>query len=557
MNGFLQTLRNLGVVRLSAIGISAAIMIGFFAFITTRIATPGMGLLFSDLELRDSGQIVDKLEALNVPYQLRRDGAQILVPQDQVTRLRMQLAEQGLPHGGSVGYELFDKSDSFGPSRFVENINQVRALEGELERTISSLTTIQSARVHLVLPQRELFSRERQTPSASIVLKLRGTEQLGKNQVAAIQHLVASAVAGMDASRVAVIDSSGRLLARGDGGSADPMSSSNTEEMRVDYETRLSRSVQELLERSVGPGKARVDVHADMDFDRITTNSESYDPDGQVVRSTQNVTQSDDGSTGSDQPVTVSTNLPNAAPTANGNNTSRNRSSRNEETINYEITKTVRNQVREAGSVKRLSVAVLVDGMTATAADGTKSYQPRPPEELKQLTALVRSAIGFDQKRGDTVEVVNLPFTGVEEPAAAAPPWNIKGFDKEDMVRIAETLIMGIVAILIILLIIRPLITRALESVAASNPNTAAAELGNLLTGGGGTLTAALAAPSPGGGVAGMHQMSSGTSAAEMIDIGQIEGRVTASNMKKVSEIVEKHPEEAVAIVRSWMNQSG
>jgi flagellar M-ring protein FliF len=559
VNGLLQTLRNLGVIRLSAVGISAAVMIAFFTVITTRLAAPGMGLLFSDLDLKDSGQIVDKLEALNVPYQLRGDGAQILVPQDQVARLRMQLAEQGLPHGGSVGYEIFDKSDSFGPSRFVENINQVRALEGELERTIASLAPIESARVHLVLPQRELFSRERQTPSASIVVKLRGAEQLGKNQVAAIQHLVASAVAGLSPTHVAVIDSSGRLLARGDGDTADSMSSTNTEEMRIDYENRMSRSVEELLERSVGMGKARVDVHADMDFDRITTNSESYDPDGQVVRSTQNVTQSDDGSTGSDQPVSVSTNLPNSQTAANGNNSSRNRSSRNEETVNYEITKTVRNQVSEAGSVKRLSVAVLVDGTTVTAADGTRSYQPRPPEELKQLTALVRTAIGYDEKRGDTVEVVNLPFTGVEEPPPPPQAWNIKGFNKDDLLRIGETLIMGIVAILIILLVIRPLITRALESMAASNANTAASDLGNLLAGGagGGTLTAALPAPSPGGGVAGMPNMvASGASAADMIDIGQIEGRVTASNIKKVSEIVEKHPEEAVAIVRSWMYQN-
>ena len=280
-----------------------------------------MGLLFSDLDLKDSGQIVTKLEGLNVPYELKRDqGTQVLVPVDQVMKLRMALAEQGLPQGGSVGYEIFDKNDNFGPSQFVENINQLRALEGELERTIASISLVQSARVHLVLPQRELFSRERQDASASIVLKLRGAVKLASGQVAAIQHLVAAAVPSLSPSRVSIVDDHGNLLARGDGDAADALTSSNAEEMRVNYESRLARSVEQLLERSVGPGKARVDVHAEMNFDRVTTSTETYDPDGQVVRSTQTDSQSDNTDAGGGQPVSVSTNLPNgqtAAPNAN------------------------------------------------------------------------------------------------------------------------------------------------------------------------------------------------------------------------------------------------
>jgi flagellar M-ring protein FliF len=170
VNGILQSLRNLGVVRLGAIGAALIGMAVFFVVLTNRITTPEMALLFSDLDLKDSGQIVQKLEAMNVPYELRAQGAQIMVPGDQVMKLRLQLAEQGMPHGGSVGYEIFDKPDSFGPSQFVENINKVRALEGELERTISSISIVQTARVHLVLPQRELFSRSSSSnaaPSAS------------------------------------------------------------------------------------------------------------------------------------------------------------------------------------------------------------------------------------------------------------------------------------------------------------------------------------------------------------------------------------------------------
>ncbi len=291
MNGLLQTLRGLGSVRLAAIAGVAAAMVAFFVFLTTHIATPGMALLYSDVELRDSGQIVQKLEAMGVPYQLKGDGSQIMVPADQVARLRMTMAEAGLPHGGSIGYELFDKSDALGTSSLVQNINHVRALEGELSRTISSITAVQTARVHLVLPRRELFSRERQETSASIIVRMRGAARLAKPQVAAIQYLVASAVPGLKPTRVSIVDGDGNLLARGDGDSSDAAVACNAEERRVTYENRLARSVEELLERTVGPGKARVDVHVDMDFDRVTTSSKSFDPDQQVARSTQTVTE--------------------------------------------------------------------------------------------------------------------------------------------------------------------------------------------------------------------------------------------------------------------------
>jgi flagellar M-ring protein FliF len=517
----------------------------FFVFMANKVNTPDMGLLFSDLDLKDSGQIVQKLEAQSVPYQLRAQGAQILVPSDQVIKLRMQLAEAGMPHGGSVGYEIFDKNDNFGPSQFVENVNQLRALEGELARTIGSITLISTARVHLVLPQRQMFSRDRQEASASIVVKMRTAEKLSRGQVAAIQHLVASSVAGLNAGHVSVIDSDGNLLARGDGANGDTPSSTNTEEMRVNYENRMSRNVQDLLERSVGAGKARVDVHAEMNFDHITTNSESYDPDGQVVRSTQTVSQSDDsGTNAGGDAVSVSTNLP-GGQTAPSSSAKQNKSARNEETVNYEITKTVKSQVREQGTVQRLSVAVLVDGATTTAADGKKTYQPRSADELKQLTALVRSAIGFDEKRGDSVEVVNMPFAGVDEPAPLPAVWNLMGFEKGELVHLGSTVGVAFLGLIILLLVVKPMLGRFIDSanaMASSQP---------MLAGAGGHGQAALASPDG----ASPMQRANAASNNEMIDIGQVDGRVAASSMKKIGEIVEKHPDEAVAIVRSWMYQ--
>ena len=552
MNGLTQTLRNLGIVRLGALAAVAALSVAFFVFLTGRIAAPGFGLLYSNLDLRDSGQIVQKLEALSVPYQLRGDGGSILVPTDQVARLRMLMADDGLPHGGSVGYEIFDRSDTFGTSSFVENINQVRALEGELARTISSLDVVQSARVHLVLPRREIFSRERENPSASIVIKMRGVGRPTAQQVAAVQHLVAAAVPDLTPSRVSVVDTEGNLLARGDGGEGggDALSSNSAEEMRVNYENRTQRQIEELIERSLGPGKARVDVHAEMDFDRTTTNSESYDPNGQVVRSTQTVTESNDSTEGGNggQAVSVSNNLPNAQAQSANANAGRTKGARNEETVNYEISKTVRNQVQEAGEIKRVSVAVVVDGTTTTQPDGSKKYEPRSPEEMKQIAALVRSAIGYDEKRGDTVEVANLRFASVDEPPPTAPA-SFMGFEKEDLMKMGETLVLALVAVLVILLVIRPLINRLLE-VATAAPG---APVSGLLGAG-----AAAALPPPRGGTALVHAGQAAANAVELseaIDMGQVEGRVASSQIRKVTEIVEKHPEEALAIVRSWMYQ--
>jgi flagellar M-ring protein FliF len=550
VNSLLLSLRTLGPVRLAAIvGVGLA-TIAFFAFIIARLSTPPMGLLFGDLDLRDSSQIVAKLDALHIPYQLRADGAQIQVPSDQVARLRMTMAEQGLPNGGSIGYEIFDKGEGLGTSTFQQNMNQLRALEGELARTITSLAPVAAARVHLVLPRRELFGRDRQEPSASIVVKLRGSERLSRGQIAAIQHLAAGAVADLRPNRVVIVDGEGTLLARDGGGTDSGGGAGQTyEDLRTAYETRLGRTVEEMLDRTLGPGKARVEVHADMDFDRVTTNTETYDPDGQVVRSTQTSKESSDNGAenAGDQPVSVSTNLPDAQkPAAAAAGGAQSKTGRAEETTNYEISKTVKNHVHEGGEVRRLSVAVLVDGNYAVGPDGARAYQQRSAEELQQLGALVKSAIGYDQKRGDAVEVVNLRFAVPEEPAAEAAAGYF-GLGKDDLVRIGESGGLVVAALVVILLVVRPLMKRIFETL-PTGPG-AVGEGQRLLTHSG---APAPALPAPG------NLVPQGSDDGEqMIDLGQVEGRVRASSVRKVGEIVEKHPDEALAIVRSWMYQRG
>ena len=312
-----------------------------------------MALLYGDLAVEDASAISQRLEGQNIPFEVRGNGSQIFVPMENVDRLRMTMAAEGLPNGGSVGYELFDQSDAIGTTNFVQRINHVRALEGELSRTIGSLSQVQSARVHLVLPRRELFTRDRQEPSASVVLKLRGTAIQG-GQVAAIQNLIASAVPGLTPDRISVVDHTGRLHARGDGANGEALGVGNAEEARQRFEARIARSVEKLLESTVGFGGVRAEVAAEIDFDRLTTTNETYDPDGQVVRSTQTVEQEDASSEAqNNDSVSVANNLPNTASIDGaGDNRNTNNSRRSEETVNFEISRKVTTLVRETGPGK-------------------------------------------------------------------------------------------------------------------------------------------------------------------------------------------------------------
>ena len=522
-------------------------LVAFFMFLTSRLNTGEMSLLYGDLEQGDSGKIVEQLESRSIKYQLRANGRQIMVPADRVLRLRMSMAQEGLPNGGSVGYEIFDRSDGIGTTNFVQNINLVRALEGELARTIRSLDQVQYARVHLVMPKRELFSRGKREPSASVVIKPRSGNRLSKTQVLAIQNLVAAAIPGLDANRISIVDSRGRLLARAgkkDGEGA--IVATNSEEIRLAYEQRLRRTIEDMLEQSLGAGRVRAQVTMEMDFDRISTNSETYDPDSQVARSIQSVEDkalSNDGSGGGS--VSVGNNLPDADSKNGGGGANSSVSERTEETVNYEISKTVRSHVRESGIVRRISVAVLVDGTYTKSEDGKTAYQSRPKEEMGKLTTLVRSAIGFDAKRGDIVELINMRFSVPEEDGLTETE-PLFGLSKGDYFRIGEIFVLAIVGILVILLVVRPLVARTLDAL----PSAIEAAKERALLADQHEEALALAGPA-GTGVSGTAPEEIEDEA--MIDLAAVEGRVKASTLKKISEIVERHPEETVGILRQWM----
>ena len=540
METLIHALRNLGPVRLAIMGAIMLGMIGFFIFLATRL-TPSMVLLYGDLNADDSSRITSQLSSQNVPFELLQGGSQIMVPNDRALKLRLNLASQGIPSGGSLGYELFDDQQTIGTTSFVQNINLVRALEGELARTIQTISSIRSARVHLVFPRRELFSREKHQASASITLRM-GGGSLEKDQVAGIQHLVAAAVPGLVPARVSIISSSnGKLLAGGFEEDSASFMAVKSQEQRRNFERRMSRIIESLLEKTVGFGMVRAEVKADMDFDRISTTDEKFDPDGQVIRSNQSIEETNQTrDTEGTQPVTVGTNLPDPNVGSGENASSSGAQSRIEETVNFEVSKKIINHVREVGIINRLSVAVLIDGVRGIE-DNEPTYQPRSEAEMELLATLVRGAIGFNADRGDTVEVINMEFADVMVEGIELELFF--GLDKNDLLRMAEVLVLSIVAILVILLVVRPLVSRAFESI----PSAAAAGE-RLLTDQAGALTA----PGiPSEVTVGEERFE------ELIDIDRVEGRVKASSVKKVGGLVEKHPEEALSIVRSWMYQEG
>ncbi len=541
MQGFAEFVRTLGAARLAAMGAVTAALIGFFVVVILRMSAPQMAPLFTDLSLEDSAVIVKDLERQGVPFELRNDSAIVLVPRDRIGRIRMKLAEGGLPKGGGVGYEIFDKSDTLGATSFVQNINHLRALEGELSRTIRAIDRIQAARVHLVLPDRTLFTRDRPDPSASIVLKVRGA--LEPQQIRAIRHLVASAVNGLKPDRVSIVDESGRLLASGVGGDAAAISG-QAEERKAGFETRMREQIESIVSSVVGPGRARVQLTADFDFNRVTQTTDRFDPEGRVLRSSQTREEQAASSDGREGQVSVGNELPGARGGYAAGNAPREQTKKSEEVANYEISRTTKTEVIEGGRVNRVSVAVLVDGTYTRNERGESAYQARSKEELDRIASLVRTAIGFDQRRGDQVEVVNLRFAEMPSTPIAEPAgWmSLIQFTKEDIMRAVEMAVMMLLGLIVVLFVVRPLVRRIITPEASPPPAVA--------TG------AAPALPSAGAGEPipeGVPIVANHT--AKMIDIAKVQGQVHAQSVQRVGEIVHQNPSETVSIIRQWLQE--
>jgi flagellar M-ring protein FliF len=521
----------------AALGITA-VAAAILLTLVLRMGGEEKALLFAGVEMREAAEITQRLEAADIPYEMRGDGGSIYVPRSRVLDARMMLSAEGLPSRGSIGYEIFDEPDALGQTQFQQNINRLRALEGELARTIASLDGIASARVHLVLPERQLFAREAEQPSASIVLQLR-RDALTPGQVRAIRNLVASATPGLTANRVTILDEAGRLLAApSDEGGID---ADGVDARQASVEDRIRRTVTDIVEGIVGAGNARVQVTAEMDFNRVSETSERFDPEGRVVRSTSTTEEtSSDGS--SPQSTTAGANIPDASNTSGGGANSAENSS-SQETVNYEISRTTRTEVSEGGRIRRLSVAVAVDGVTAPGeGEAAPTYQPRSEEEMQRLTALVRSAVGYNAERGDIVEVVNTQFARAAPPEGAGDAGALAFLDDLDTMRIIELVAALIASLAFVFFVLRPLIGGLMRGGAQA----AAGGAPPALPGAGGAA-AALPAPDP---------IAIAANDDPGIDVAQINGRVRQSSVKKVAEVVAQHPDESAQIIRGWLNNA-
>ncbi|NVM22128.1 MAG: flagellar M-ring protein FliF [Desulfobacterales bacterium] len=433
-----------------------ALVVAMFAVIFLRDNEVEYQVLYSNLSLEDAGNITAKLKEQRVSYELARSGSSVMVPTEKVYELRLALANEGLPAGGHVGFEIFDKT-KFSTSEFVQKLNYQRALQGELARTITEFREVEHARVLLVMPKESLFVEDSKSPSASVLLKLRSG--LASDKVGGVVHLVASAVEGLEPEQVTVVDTAGNVLFKGSN-QADRVAlfaSSKLDHQRQ-VEAKIAGRIQSMLEGIVGKDKAIVRVSADIDFDQVDFSEEKYDPDSSVIRSRQHKFESSEKGVANASKAGVANPDQSAAPVERAD--ARTRSQKEDEVVNYEINRFTRHVTRAMGAVRQLSVAAVVDGTyeIVMVEDGskTKKYIPRSEKELEGFEEIVKRAMGFDEDREDKVYVSSFPFSisPVSVEAAEGPGTGLVAFGHQHL----KTIINFLLVILIILFIVRPIL---------------------------------------------------------------------------------------------------
>ena len=516
-------------------GILAGVLvtIAVAAFSLLRDAEPAYALLYANLEEAVAGAVVERLREKQVPFKLERSGTQVWVPEASVHETRLALAAEGLPRGGGVGFEIFDEQ-RFGESEFAEQVKYHRALEGELSRTIGHLAGVDSARVHLVLPQRNLFAADESQATASVVVKLRPGARLADERVRGVVHLVASSVRGLAPESVTVVDGDGRPLAGGE--QAEDELATRSLEVRRSYEHSKERAVQQLLDATLGPGVAVVRVAADMTFAREERTEERFEPSTIATRSFQ-ITEERNGAAGPTAegvPGTPS-NLPGGETPTTGT-TGDDGLSRRSETRNYEVSKVTTRAIEPVGRVTRLDVAVVVDG-TWTGAGAQRRYRARPAEEITRIRTIVESAIGSQADRGDRVTVENVQFAAVPavagEPAADAIQVLAKQYGLYAGIGLAALL-----ALAVVLFVLR---RRSKKNQAALAPSAGLV----LATGESGAVAEALGGP-----------------VSVSVDAQPLDGRPTPTPASGVrapmlaSDIVREDPNLAAHIVRGWLSEA-
>jgi flagellar M-ring protein FliF len=400
--------------RIALLILAVGFMAGF-VFLMNWAGNSEFHPLYTNLDANDAGVILNRLKDQKIPYRLSANGSTILIPREKIYEIRMELASEGLPQGGSIGFELFDNT-KLGMTEFAQNVNYQRALQGELVRTISGFEEVDSCRVHIVMPEKSLFLKDEEAASASVVVKLRHGKWLTQQQVEGIVHLVSSSVSRMGPENVTVVDSNGRLLT----GSKDSTGIATLSSDQLDYqakvEHKLENRVLTMLEKALGANRAIVRVSCDLNFKQYEMTEERFFPENQVIRSEQMFNETAREADPIPQGIPgIQSNLPESNPAQNQTTEGENTTfAKQDRTVNYEIGKLTSRTLDPVGGIERVSVAVLVDGtyQSSTNKDGELewTYMPRTSDELTKIENLVKSAVNFIADRGDKVEVVNIPF---------------------------------------------------------------------------------------------------------------------------------------------------
>jgi flagellar M-ring protein FliF len=428
--------------RLLLLTVGAALVV-VLVLLAVWAASPEYAVLYARLDPQEAGAIVDRLQGDQVPYKIRDGGSTILVPRDKVYEVRLRLAGQGLPSGGGRGYEILDQG-KLGWTEFIQKYQYRRALEGEIARTIQTLEEVQQARVHLVIPEPALFKEDEKPTTASVVVRLRPGARLQPGQVRGIVHLVASAVEGLSAENVTVLDTSGKLLSPGQAAGEDFVASADQMALARNVEEYLANKVQSMLEAVLGPGKAIVRITADLDWEKVERTIESYDAENPVVRSEQRT----------------------EGVQADG--------SRTESTVtNYEISRRIERVVDAAGTIRRLTGAVFVDGTYRESPDGKREYVPRSDEEMKKIVALTKAALGFDEERGDELRVENIAF---DTSALDKEREEMEKAHRMQQILEIATRVGGLLFAILLLLVFRALLRKLTQSAPAPTPEPQAQE---------------------------------------------------------------------------------
>jgi len=563
VNQIVENLKDLGPKRLAMLGgiglaIVAAILIG-----ARTIFAPTYVPVYSQLSPGTASQMMQTLEQAGLTVDLSRDGDTISVAEEDIARARMALADAGLPGEGVPGWEIFDEMSGMGMNSFMQKVNRLRALEGELARSIQTISGIKAARVHLVLPERAAFSRSQPEASGSVIVRAQANASISRRQAQAIQALVASAVADLDAQNVTVLSGTGEtILAKDDGGSSDY----SLQGQRSMIEEQLAQKVESILNARVGPGNTRVRVSVDLTTEREVRVSRSFDPAQQVARSIETRTRNSNETDPANGTVDVANNIPDELrDDAGGGAAGQSTRSENDEIINYEIGSVQSELVREPGDIERISVAVLVNGSYGTLPDGSEGYIERSEEEMQRLTQLVSTAIGFDQSRGDQVQVDSLQFLDFDSEFNNPVGRGLGAVLADNAMTILRSLFALALVAIIMLFGARPL--RMVLDAAAPQPALAGAGGDAALLGGPEEAqTRAIAdqtAPPPqqnhlptpaahhnGSVLAPLEEMP-----REMVQLASVDGALQHSQIRTVAELAQNNADDALRVLGEWLSE--